>query len=877
MPTKVVVWLPDGANSSSEAALTEAAISRQTFGVSRIVHDPMDVECDENTWLWVLLPGSEPMPDSLAELLSAVAGSTSVGQVGPMQLSQNNPKLITQLGLSLSPMGAPVSLVTSQLDQSQHSAVTEVMSVGLGGSIIRTDLLEQIGLPNLKLPGISTDLDYSIRIRRHAFRVLTAPKSKVLVPTVTNSDDRRAAIQLRIAHSSLLVALLYWLALPVLTVFRLLVRLSQKRPGLLVMELLAGLWGFLTIPARLAGRPRKTKQSLRSLKSLRATWTQTSGYKRHESDLDESHQRLVAFTRGEHENSGITSKSFADSGGYWFVVSLIAVSWALLPQSEALTGGSLLPMSGSWFDLFARAGASWQPIGQGFIGPSDPFNWVLLLIGSVTFWSPNFAVVMLMFMARGLAFITAWKALSLFTAKAWQRNFGAAVYALLPAFTTSLTGGELSAIVTTVLVPWLAFSIARAAGLGRSGKAASDARTWSWVGLSGVLLALVAAASPAVGILAMTALAVAAFTRIRRFGYLFWIPLPMGAIYLPLVWYEIHQPLGLLASPSVGEVGGSNALTVLMDGGNPLHWSLALLGLLALLGVASRRWGVALALAGFGLLVYAMLVFTNSLEFPADVISAGAGLDRVHNSGRDVAAVLGLVVIALAVHGLSQVTKKPITFLVFASMLIVTAPLAFAAASATPIVEPSKGSVVPLLLEKQAQQGTALQLLKITKTAKDLRVQWMPISGIRLEDANLAYRFSMKSISDNDQYQKLAQAIGDLGAANGAANMDALIDNNVGYILMEQTSDNADLAAALEASPNLEGAGLTPFGELWRVKGIDSTDAPKTTHSPWSATKVVQLISLLAFLLLAVPTRARRKRADDSAIFIDQSESELNV
>jgi hypothetical protein len=121
----------------------------------------------------------------------------------------------------------------------------------------------------------------------------------------------------------------------------------------------------------------------------------------------------------------------------------------------------------------------------------------------------------------------------------------------------------------------------------------------------------------------------------------------------------------------------------------------------------------------------------------------------------------------------------------------------------------------------------------------------MPIAGIRLEDANLAYRFSMDSIGDKDEYQALAQAIGDLSAANGVADMQTLISNKVGYILMEQTAENAELAAALESSPNLEGAGLTPFGELWRVKGIDSADAPATAHTPWSTTKAVQLISLL--------------------------------
>ena len=219
MPTKVVVWLPDGVNKNSEAELTEAAIARQTTQVSGITNDPSDFGADQATWVWVLNPGSEPKPSALAELLSAVADSTTIGQVGPMQLSKQNPKLITQLGLSLSPLGAPVGLVSSQLDQAQHTGLGEVMAVGLNGSLIRSDLLQEIGLPNFRLPGISTDLDFSIRIRRAGFRVLTAAAAKVLVPALALKDDRRATIQLRLAHSPLLVALLYWLFLPVITAF----------------------------------------------------------------------------------------------------------------------------------------------------------------------------------------------------------------------------------------------------------------------------------------------------------------------------------------------------------------------------------------------------------------------------------------------------------------------------------------------------------------------------------------------------------------------------------------------------------------------------------------------------------------------------------
>jgi hypothetical protein len=83
--------------------------------------------------------------------------------------------------------------------------------------------------------------------------------------------------------------------------------------------------------------------------------------------------------------------------------------------------------------------------------------------------------------------------------------------------------------------------------------------------------------------------------------------------------------------------------------------------------------------------------------------------------------------------------------------------------------------------------------------------------------------------------------------------------------------------AALESSTLLEGAGLTPYGDLWRVLGVAAEDNPTTDRNPWSITKAIQLMALLGFILLAVPSRPKLRRAKDAAIFIDQSESELDV
>ncbi len=854
-----------------------------------------DLEKAAEHWYWLVHDDSEPRPDALAELLAAVATSEKIAQVGSMQLSAKNPRVISQLGLTLSPFGELISPISGQLDQSQHDQVSDSLAVSTSTMLVRSDVYELVGGFDDRAPAMAADIDLSMRIRRHGFRVVVAPRAKVVHAALSLAGKRsngwlqgspktamrKAVMHLHLVHDSLPLALLYWLVLPLLTAYRVLWRLTQKRPGQIWPELRAGFWGTFTLPKRLASRAQTGSSSVRVLQPLRASWSVVSAHKRADLEAEESANSLAAFERGDHEAlTEERAKKFSQSAGWLFVFLLLITTWRLFPMSVALQGGSALPVSQNWLELFARAGASWQPIGQGFFGPSDPFNWVLLTLGSLTFWSPNLSLVLLLWIAPALAFITAWKALSLLSAKAWQRNLGALTYSLLPAFGLAINSGEYPAVIATITLPWLVYSIARAAGIGRRGTARSDARTWSWIGLSGVLLAIIGASSPTLGILALVGLALAAFTKIRRFGYLFWIPLPLAAIYLPLAVYQIFvigNPLSLLAEPTLGIAKSATALATIADFSLWTSWSLVIITVLAAASLLIRRWVVSLVVASFGILTFAVLEFSNSISFPADLLSVRAGLDRVTSSGHSLAALLGLTAVALAVHFLASLNRKLVLGSLAALMSLATLSLAWAGLTSTPNVSASDGSVVPLLLQKQSELGTDLQLLTIRKAGDRYQAELSEISGSNLEDSNLAYRFSSKQTASSNAYVELSGAVGDLVSGNGAANAEVLKANLIGYILVPNSPQNAELVSALESSTLLEGAGLTPYGDLWRVLGTSAEENPATNQNPWSITKAIQLLALLGFILLAVPSRAKVRRAKDTAIFIDQSESELDV
>jgi GT2 family glycosyltransferase len=911
-------------DESASAQKALAAIRNQTFSPNRIVivdSSSTPIEFDlpsirvspksklghsvsqalasvgpiEDGWFWLVHDDSEPKPNALAELLTAVGESDKIAQVGPMQLSAINPRKITQLGLTISRFGQIINPVRGQLDQSQHDKVQDALAVSTSSMLVQTSAYLEVGGLDDRAATLAADVDLGLRFHRHGYRVVVAPRAKVIHASLSlagkrskawlggsnNSATRKAAIQLRLVHEPFMVALWLWFFLPLTTVARVFWRLAQKRPGLIWSELRAGFWGWFTFPKRLVSRGNRGKLSLKVVAPLRASWSTVSAHNRAALEAEESAISLATFERGEHEQAQSERvKNFAESGGWLFSLLLLVVAWQQFPMFQALSGGSAVPLSSDWLSIFARTGSSWQPIGQGFVGSSDPFNWVLLALASVTFWAPNLSLVLLIWLARALAFITAWKALSLLTAKAWQRNLGALTYSLLPAFGSAIVTGEYPAVVATIVAPWLVLSVARAAGLGRSGSARSDSRTWSWVGLSGLLLAVLAAASPSAVLVALVALAVVAFTKLRRFGYLFWIPLPLGVIYLPWAWTAtvgLGQPLALLAEPSLGVSGSASAVGALAPVAQWEVWGLGLVLLVALMAALTRRWVISLALAGFTLLSYLLLAFTQSLVFPADLVSAAQGLNVVRNSGHALAAVVGLGVVALAVHALSELSRKTIKVVTATALLLASSPLAWLAVNQSMQALPSDGSVVPLLLQKQAEQGTDLQLLTVDSNGDEFRVQWSPIGGTHLEDSNLAYRFAQASESKTGKYLELAGIVGNLASANGVPVGNALRENQIGYILVSNTRENANLVAALESSDQLESAGLTPFGELWRVIGVSSADLPASEHSPWSITKSAQLAALLGFLLLAIPSRPRVQKARDSEIFIDQSESDLDV
>ncbi|MFM2352481.1 MAG: hypothetical protein RL096_962, partial [Actinomycetota bacterium] len=329
-------------------------------------------------WLWLLHDDSAPRVDALDNLLKAVELSPSVSIAGPKQVDWNDPRVILQQGLTLTPLGDLFSLVSGELDQSQHDLTEDVLAVGTAGALIKVELFDSLGGLDPAAPPLAADFDFSIRARMAGHRVIVVPSAKVAhaalslggkrprkwLGTSPRAALRRASIHLRLAYEPLPVAMAFWFFLPVIGLSRAIWRIASKRPDKLWSEISASVWGYFTIFKRLTSRRRIAKSSIlkfKSLRGLRANWQQVRASKRSRFEQEQIAQNLEAFNRGELAETS-TGKSFVAGGGLWFVVSLVALNFAFWPKGLAVTGGGLLPLSEAWFDIFARAGASYQPI-----------------------------------------------------------------------------------------------------------------------------------------------------------------------------------------------------------------------------------------------------------------------------------------------------------------------------------------------------------------------------------------------------------------------------------------------------------------------------------------------------------------------------------
>jgi len=845
----------------------------------------------DDRWLWLLAQDTAPEPEALEQLLAVGEVSPSVAVTGPKLVEWDDRARLRGFGLIMTRLGATVPLVDDELDQGQHDGSSDVLGVHEAGMLVRHEVFTELGGLDLALPVVDGGLDFCVRVRLAGHRVVVAPGARVAIggdgvvgprlsqrtgaERVSHRQRRVAQLHRRLAYAPAAALVLHWLSLVPLGIARSIAWLIGKRPGAVGGELAAAFQvafadGHLATARRNVGRAK------------RAGWAVIAPLRLPSSEL--RRRRMLAREAALNAAHGEWRElDFFGSGGGWVLIIALAASVAIngrLLGAASLGGGGLLPLSTSVGRLWSGLGWGWRDVGIGFTGPSDPFQAVVALLGSLTFWQPSFSVVLLWFAAMPVGGLGAWLLAARFTRRAGIRAVFGLAWAFAPPLLAALSAGRPAAVLTHVLLPWLIFA------------AVTARRSWSAAGATALLAAGVAACAPSL----LPALAIAwllwTATSGRSVFRALFVPLPAVALFLPLVLRQLGagHPLRIFADPGVpvpGDAASTWQLLLGFPGGatggwndlaGALGWSASVVTIVLIVLVAPLIVLALLALfvrptvRAAGALVGAFLGLATAVVCSQSTLQvsgahsvglwAGSGLS-LYWLGLTGAAVFGL-------SGLGRFSVAP-SWAAGVGAIAAVVPLALTGLLGTAAVTANSGSQLPAYVSAEAgSQPRTATLVVSPADSGTITAGLVHGSGESLDQqSTLASTDAGLSGSDTE----LARLAVNLVSRSGFDASSDLARFGIDFVFL-RTGTSPDLSAqsfaeragtALDGNALLTRVGSTSTGTLWSTtKDIAPVPLPANPGG-WRQPLIVLMLIVVfgVFALLAIPignTAAPRRR-----------------
>jgi hypothetical protein len=682
--------------------------------------------------------------------------------------------------------------------------------------------------------------------------------------------QRSAQLHRRLVYAPVGALVIHWLSLLPLAFIRSIGQLLRKEPGAIVGEFSAAFGAAFN--GMRVGNARRSFAKTRTL-----GWDAISTLRVPSAEVRRRHSlKREASLFGLHGER--PEVRFFSGGGAWTMLAAAVVGIVMMVPllgADTLTGGGLLPLSPTLPELWASVGYGWRDLGLGFIGAADPFAAVVAVLGSIAFWSPSFALVLVYALAFPLAAVGAWMAATRLTDRGSLRALAAALWVLAPTFLIALADGRPAAILVHLLLPWLFFAWIAAA------------RTWSASASAALLFAAVVACAPSLApaLLVVWLLSVAlAGRRVMRF---IGIPLPALALALPLLADRALRGtwLDLVADPGLPVPSGhAGALQLLLGLPSTDGWAgvldrfgvvgldpalfvpvllapLAVLALLALLLPGARLAGGAwlVALLGFGTALGANQLVLATIGAEPVRVWSGAGLSLYW---------LGLVgALVIGLRSLRRFASVPGVVAALA-LAVVVLPLVASLHLGTAAVREGTGQTQPAFVAAEAQISPRVGTLKLTPQADG----GLLASVERGVGATLNQQSTLESTDQTPSAREkaLAELAGNLASRSGLDTRADLAEFGIRFIVLQPGGDNVDAAVtalrtetALDGNAALAPVGDTEFGRLWQFGKTDVVASPPVPPGSGGVFGLVTLLIAIAVVgsavLLSLPIGAGRE------------------
>jgi GT2 family glycosyltransferase len=818
--------------------------------------------------VWVLRDDTLPRSGALAALTAVFDTSPSVGVVGPKQLDADIPAEIREMGESISRSGFAVQLAEREMDQGQYDRQSDVLGVGEAGMLVRRSVWDELAGFDPALPFVDGALDFCYRARAAGWRVEIVPSAVIetgdsslesVLGDVSDArvvrEEAKARAHRVLAYISAMAAPFRGLTLLIGSGARGAARFIRKQPHPF-SEFSGTVSGVLRTVAIAESRRSIIRTTTQPIDRARLFVTRTEMARRQALERD--------ARRAAREATDTEPRLGFGQLGAWMTGAATLVGLILGYRylgAAALSGGGLLPLSGSIVDVWSAVGATWTPIAGGFDSAPDGFGVLVAALASTTWWNPNLALVLLWLTAIPLSFVAGWVGAGAVTIRSSTAFIVATAWTLLPSLHSALAEGRLGAVLAHIAIPFAVRALSSRGTVSAGWFALLAAMIWVSVpalapviliatvvraiaGRSAVLLALV----PAIALEWPRILEAVSTNPVLYFG-------DRGVPTAGVAVSGDQIPLWPVSSsiPFLDPAVSSIVVYTLI--------ALAAVATVAAIALGAARLGVITAVSATGLVI-ATVLGELPLTHISDVsvgVAPGPLLDPLW-----FALIAGLAIVSTSVS-VVRGFAVPTVLAAFTVVSVTTIALPFTGGT---LVQPSAVRSVPAYVEAETRTHPFAGTLVITPRDDSIVAELQRGSGATLTEwtASAAAR---REVSESEV--AVATLAGNLIVESGFDVVPAAEKLNVRFVLLKAPPTNPAVSA-IASHGGLTQVGQTTNGVLWIVDG--ETDSAVGHPSRDVLYVIFAALAVLVAIIAAIPTSLPRRRIGEDELVLETGEND---
>lgn len=416
-----------------------------------------------------------------------------VGIVGAKLVEYEQPDMLQEVGLTTDRFGRLYNpLETGELDQGQHDGLKEVFFSSSACLLVAREVVERVGLLDLRYVALRDDYDFSWRARLAGYRSVVTSGARVRHAVASYRGLRPGFVTGRVRYFSernMIASLIknyslrtLVLALPITIVGSILNAIlffftGRRVPARQTLSALQ--WNLVHLPSTLRARARAQRR--RKSPDRDVLKFMVRGAPRIRSYFERIAEQVVGEpAEGIEEAEGLVPEQRRPrliDHVRAHPVAIATVLFAMLYLigarslfgSGGLAGADLAPFPARAGDFFSEYFSGWRSAGTGGAGPATPFLFLAGVLSILAFGSARLAERLVVLAPLPLAFGAAWRAAGALELPPSAKRIAGAAYMLSPLALAAFFQGRLAELVLIAAMPALLIPLFRFAGFASGG------------------------------------------------------------------------------------------------------------------------------------------------------------------------------------------------------------------------------------------------------------------------------------------------------------------------------------------------------------------------------------------------------------------------